>query len=56
MYNIPFQIGVRLIIRRPGVTDPTSGLGHQLDATFKVAFARTVRASGARNRDTDRGL
>ena len=55
MYNIPFQIGIQPIIRRPGVTGPTSGLGHQLDAAFKVTFARTARVSGARKRDTDRG-
>lgn len=52
MHNTPLQIRVRLV---PGVTKPISGPSHQLDATFKVAFARTAtRACAVRRRETDR--
>ena len=52
MHNTPLQIRVRLV---PGVTNPISGPRPQLNATFKVAFARTAtRARAVRRRETDR--
>ena len=49
MPNAPLPIRIRVRLN-PGVTSPMSSPGHQLDATFQVAFAR---ACGARTGETE---